>query len=83
MKRVLKRRFVPEHYRHELFMSLQTLRQGGKTVDEYVQEFETLVIRCGIIEPPEQTMARFVTGLKYEVSCIVELQRYGTLEEAI
>ena len=28
-------------------------------------------------------MARFVIGLKYEVSCIVELQLYGTLEEAI
>ena len=41
------------------------------------------MIRCGAVEPPEQTMARFVIGLKYEVSYIVELQRYGTLEEAI
>ena len=54
-------------------MHLQTLRQGAKIVYEYIQEFETLMIRCGVIEPPEQTMAHFVSGLKYEITCIVEL----------
>ena len=36
MKRVLRKRFMLDHYRHELYMHLQTLRQGGKTVDEYI-----------------------------------------------
>ena len=83
MKRVLRKRFVPAHYKQELFMHLQTLRQGGKIVDEYIQEFEMLKIRSGAIEPPEQTMARFVSGLKYEIACIVELQWYDTLEDAM
>ena len=39
-----------------------------------------LMIRSRAIEPPKQTMARFVSGLKYEIACIVELQRYDTLE---
>ena len=83
MKRVLRRRFVPEYYQHELSLRLQTLRQGSNTVEEYIQEFETLMERSGTAEPSEQTVARFVTGLKYEISCIVELHRYDTLEEAI
>ena len=53
MKRILRKRFVPANYKHELFMRLQTLRQGGKTVDEYIQEFEMLMIRSGAIESPE------------------------------
>ena len=83
MKRILRKRFVPAHYKQELFMRLQTLRQGGKTVDEYIQEFEMLKIRREAIKPPEQTMARFVSGLKYEIACIVELQWYDTLEDAM
>ena len=83
MKRILRKRFVPDHYKHELYMRLQTLRQGDKTVDEYIQEFEMLMIRSGAIEPPERTMARFVLGLKYEIACIVELQQYDTLESAM
>ena len=83
MKRVLRRRFVPKYYQHELSLRLQTLRQGSNTIEEYIQEFETLMERSGTAEPPEQTVARFVTGLKYEISCIVDLQRYDTLEEAI
>ena len=42
-----------------------------------------LMIRSGAIEPPEWTMARFVSGLKYEIACIVELQQYDTLESAM
>ena len=53
MKRILRKRFVPAHYKHEVYMRLQTLRQGGKTVDEYIQEFEMLMIRSGAIESPE------------------------------
>ena len=47
MKRLMKRRFVPDYYKHELLMDLQTLRQGKRSVEEYVKEFETL-IRCDI-----------------------------------
>ena len=42
-----------------------------------------LKIRSGAIEPPKQTMARFVSGLKNEIACIAELQRYDTLEDAM
>lgn len=47
--------------------------ERGKGVDKYVKEFETLMIRSGLIEPLEQTIARFVTSLKYKITCIVEL----------
>ncbi|KAL3575156.1 hypothetical protein D5086_023257 [Populus alba] len=60
MKRVMKKRFVPDYYKQELYIRLQTLRQGSLTVEEYVKEFELLLIRCELMEPQEKTIARFL-----------------------
>jgi len=49
MKRVMKKRFVLEYYKQELYIRLQTLRQGSLSVEEYVKEFELLLIRCELI----------------------------------
>ena len=64
-------------------MRLQSLRQGGMSVEDYVQEFEILTIRCNVKEPQERMIARFLTGLKFEIASVVELQTFRTLEETI
>ena len=51
MKRVMKKCFVPEYYRQELFNRLQSFRQGGMCVEDYVKEFEVLMMRCDLQEP--------------------------------
>jgi len=51
MKRVMKKRFVPDYYKQELYIKLQTLQQGSLSVEEYVKEFELLLIRCELMEP--------------------------------
>jgi hypothetical protein len=65
MKRVIKKRFVLDYYKLELYIKLQTLRQGFFSVEEL------LMIRCSIylglllmlIEPQEQTIARFIANV--------------------
>ena len=71
MKRVMKKRFVPDYYEQELYIRLQTLRQGSLSV-EYVKEFELLLIRCELMEPQEQTIARFLGGLRKDIANVVE-----------
>ena len=83
MKRVMKKRFVPDYYKQELYIRLQTLRQGSLSVEEYVKEFELLLIRCELMEPQEQTIARFLGGLRKDIANVVELQPYIFLEEVI
>jgi len=36
MKRVMKKRFVPDYYKQELYIRLQTLRQRSLSVEEYI-----------------------------------------------
>ena len=68
MKRVMKKRFVPDYYKQELYIRLQTLRQGSLSVEEYVKE---------------QTIARFLGGLRKDIANVVELQPYIFLEKVI
>ena len=48
MKRIMQKCFVPEYYRQELYIRLQSLRQGGMCVEDYVKEFEMLMMRCDL-----------------------------------
>jgi len=83
MKRVMKKRLVPDYYRHKLYIKLQTLRQGSLSVEEYVMEFELLMICYELIKPQEQTIARFIGGLRKDIANVVEFQPYSFLEDVI
>ena len=67
-------RFVPNHYRQDLFNKLQKLKQGLKSVEEYYKEMEMSLMRGAIDESEEQTIARFLLGLNRPIRKIVEFQ---------
>ena len=43
MKDRMRHRFVPEHYKRDMYNKLQRLTQGTKSVDEYYKEMELLM----------------------------------------
>ena len=59
-------------------MKLHNLKQREKSVEEYTMEFDYLMIKCDIVEPEEQTIARYLGGLKPEIGNVVQLQPYWT-----
>ena len=63
MKKEMRRRFVPAYYSRDLHLKLKRLVQGTHTIDEYFQELEMCLLRTGITEDEESTMARFMVGL--------------------
>ena len=67
----MRRRFVPNHYYRDLYLKLQGLNQGYKTVDEYHKEMERAMIRANVIEDREATMARFLNGLNRDIANVV------------
>ena len=42
------------------YVNWGNLRQGSKTVSEYIQERERLVVLCDINEPEEMKIGRFL-----------------------
>lgn len=83
MKRVMRRRFVPSSYQHDLRNRLQMLKQGKRSVDEYYKEMELLLVRAGIREDDESKMAKFLTRLNEEISDFVEMFPYHTLQDLV
>ncbi|KAM6556386.1 hypothetical protein CsatB_003405 [Cannabis sativa] len=83
MKRVMRWHFVPSHYYRDLYLKLQGLHQGYKSVDEYYKEMEMAMIRANVEEDREATMARFLNGLNREIANIIELHHYVQLEDLV
>jgi hypothetical protein len=52
-------------------------------MEEYVKKFELLLIRCELMEPQEQTIARFLGELRKDISNVFELKSYIFLEEFV
>jgi hypothetical protein len=74
MKRERRARFVPKHYRRDLFDKLQNLRQGNLSVEDYYREMEKAMIRANVYEDEEQSIAHFMSGLHHNIQRIVEFQ---------
>ncbi|XP_056851801.1 uncharacterized protein LOC130500878 [Raphanus sativus] len=83
MKSLMRRRFVPSHYHRDLHQKLRLLTQGSRSVEEYFQEMELLMLRAKVSEDSEATMARFLGGLNREIQDRVEMQHYLEIEEML
>jgi hypothetical protein len=70
---LMMRCFVPNHYYRDIYLKLQGLNQGYKTVDEYHKEMKIAMIRANVVEDREATMTRFLNGLNREIANVVEL----------
>ncbi|KAK1650599.1 hypothetical protein QYE76_068404 [Lolium multiflorum] len=83
MKEEMQARFVPQHYKTDLFNKLQKLKQGTKTIEEFFKEMELTMMRANIQESENQTIARFFNGLNYPIKRIVEFQQYSNMVELV
>ena len=73
MKVLMRTRFVPNHYYRNLYLKLQSLNQGSRSVDEYFKEMKITMIRACVIEDRKATMARFLNALNKDIANVVEL----------
>jgi hypothetical protein len=71
LKWIMQTRFVPSYYARDLLHKLQQLRQGSKFVEEYYQELQMDMLRCGLEENEDGSMARFMGGLNWEIQDIL------------
>jgi hypothetical protein len=83
MKAAMRARFIPRHYRRDLFDRLHNLKQGSWYDEEYYKEMENAMIRANIFEDEEQSIARFMSGLYRDIQRIVEFQSYRNLVQCV
>ncbi|XP_061364670.1 uncharacterized protein LOC133308096 [Gastrolobium bilobum] len=81
MKKLLQHKFLPAQYRQEAFIEYHNFRQRDLTVEQYTTEFDRLRMRCDMVEEDEQVIARYLGGLRDEISDVVYLQQYWSYED--
>ena len=59
---------------------LQCLDQGDMSVQEYYQELQNGMLRCGVVEDPEDQMVRFYGELRREIQDIVDYKEYHSIQ---
>jgi hypothetical protein len=50
------------------------------SVQEYYQELQKVMLRCGVVEDPEDQMVRFYGGLRQEIQNIVDYKEYHSIQ---
>ena len=53
------------------------------SVEEYTVEFDNLMIKVDLVESKEHTIARYLGGLKYEISNVVTLQPFWSFMDVM
>nr|GEW85494.1 hypothetical protein [Tanacetum cinerariifolium] len=68
MKKLMKAKFLPENHHQEAFLDYHNLSQQNMTVEEVINEFDKLRMRCDVVkEEEEQVVAWFLGVLKPEI----------------
>ncbi|KAK0571257.1 hypothetical protein LWI29_013282 [Acer saccharum] len=76
MKKELKKKFVPQHYLQDSFLKFHNFKQRDLSMEEFTAEFDNLRMLCDFDEPEEQTISRYLGGLRTEIRNTVQLQQY-------
>ena len=79
LKTAMRCRFVPSYYAHDLLNKMQRFQQGSQYVEDYYQELQKGMIRCGILEENDAAMARFRGGLNREIQDILDYKEYADM----
>jgi hypothetical protein len=72
----MRHRFVPSYYARDLLNKMQRFQQGFQSVENYFQELQKGMIRCGILEDNDTAMARLRGGLNREIQDILDYKEY-------
>ena len=76
LKAAMRHRFVPSYYARDLLNKMQRFQQGSQSVEDYFQELQKGMIRCGILEDNDAAMAHFRGGLNREIQDILDYKEY-------
>jgi len=83
LKIALRRRHIPSYYHRELMDKLHRLNQKNMSIEEYNQKMELYMMRVGIREEENVTIARFLSGLSLEIRDKVELLPYRDFHDLV
>lgn len=59
---MLQQKYLLDRYKQELFLKFHHFQKNLLSVEQYVSEFEELMLKCDLTEPEENTVDKFLSG---------------------
>ena len=82
IKAKLKSKFLPDpYYLQDNFLKLHHLKQCSKSVEEYIRDFEQLLLKCDLKKDESETLIRQLSRLDEQIANVMELCPYTSLDE--
>ena len=75
----MRQRYVSSYYARDKLNELQRLKQGSNSVEDYYQELQTRLVRCGLVETEDAMMARCLGGLNHDIQDILDYKEYNSI----
>ena len=82
MKKKLIRRYLPDNYQQDSFLKIHNFKQKELSMEEYIVEFDNLMLFRDLVEHKEQTIVRYLGSLRYEIANAVQLEPYLSFNDA-
>ncbi|XP_057526371.1 uncharacterized protein LOC130805605 [Amaranthus tricolor] len=67
LKKNMRRKYIPSAYKQQQYIQLNSMKQGSRSVQEYVNEWERTYVLCDINEPEDMRVSRFIAGLREDI----------------
>ena len=83
LKALTRERYVTERYKQEQLTKLYNFRKGDRSVEEYYDELQNLILHLNIVEPPNHCLARFKSGLCYEFVSQLVVHKFDRIEDLV
>lgn len=81
LKNLMRQLYFPETYSHELLAKLYNLRQGSKSVMDYYDEFQQLMLKLDHgDEQVSHDIVHFKVGLNKDISTCMMLHKFDTVD---
>lgn len=78
MKKELKRKFLLDNYKQDIYLKIHSFNQKELSVEDYTTEFYNLIMKYDLGEVEEHTFVCYLGDLKPEIGNVVQLQPYWT-----
>jgi len=67
IKQKFKKKYLPDFYKHRLLDKLHSLHQGSRSVQDYTNKFDNLILHCEVREDSNQAISRYRSGLMSDI----------------
>jgi len=81
MREKLESKFLMSHYLQDNYLKLYHLKQGSKNVEEYMRDFEQLLLNCDLRDDDSQAFVRYLSVLNEKIAHVVELHPHTSLDD--